>query len=137
MATVCVDLMNKYFLDKETENPTADMLIEMSLKRGNFGVKTSHDESLSNRIIGDKSGANRITVIRWFNYFKFKSRYSWKLATKYPWISNFGFIYLPIRYFCRRVTGNKKAVDLGVVINTSKKANELFNDLELFNFDNV
>ena len=133
MASVCIDLVDKYFYDKEFDNKTADMLMEMSLKRGNFGIKNTHDESLSNKIIVDRNGANKIAAVRWFKYFKIRSNTTWRLARKHPLLSNVAFVYLPIRYIFRRITGKKQAVDIDVVISASKNTNRLFKELEIFN----
>lgn len=132
MASVCIDLTDKYFFDKEIENPTADMLIEMSLKRGNFGVKNTHDESLSNRIIVDRNGANKLAAVRWFKYFKYRSKNTWKLARKCSALSNLGFIYLPIRYFCRRVFKNKENVSIKNIVMNSESLGELYNNLSVY-----
>ena len=132
MASVCIDLVDKYFYDKEINNKTVDMLMEMSLKRGNFGVKNSHDESLSNKIIVDRNGANKIAAVRWFKYFKIRSNTTWGLARKHPLLSNVAFVYLPIRYIFRRIFKHKENVSIKNVVLFSESLGELYNNLSVY-----
>lgn len=132
LAAVCIDLMEKYFLEKENEDPTADMLFEMSLKKGNFGVKMTYDEMFVNKQLGNKTGLNKIFLLRWIRYFKIRSFDTWKITTRVPCLSNIAFIYLPIRYIVRRISRKRKYIDLEKVVVLSNKENELINNLNIF-----
>ncbi|MBQ4155207.1 MAG: hypothetical protein IJD90_00170 [Clostridia bacterium] len=128
LAVVCVNLMNKYFLDEENEDKTADMLFELSLKKGNFGVKRSKEETYSNFDVENKS---RFALVNYFKYFKKRARMTWKLAKKHPWLCNLGFIYLPIRHIFRTVF-KKQKVDYKKVLESNNEVYSLYNDLSIF-----
>ena len=132
LTTVCNCLIDKYFLEKETENATSDMLFEMSLKKGNFGVKNDADELLGSRVLSDRNGINKFFIIRYFRFAKKHAKSTWELSKKYNWLSNFGFVYLPIRCFLKIFKGKRKAMDLGKVLNSSKENNKLYSELLMF-----
>ena len=129
MASVCIDLVDKYFYDKEINNKTVDMLMEMSLKRGNFGVKRSIEETYTNGLIGIKHSN---IVKRNIAFFSNRSMLTWSLAKKYRGLKYLGIIYLPIRHLFRILFKKKKSINYRKVFESSKEANMLYDDLCIF-----
>jgi len=132
LATTIQELFCKCFLNENIENNNADLLLELVLKKGNFGVKNDEDDLLSNRILADRKGLNKIFVVRYFRYFKIRSKDTWEVVKRHKWLSNFAIIYLPIRYLFRLLLGRKKMFDYKKVISTSKQTNEVYENLEVF-----
>ncbi len=132
LAIVCVDLFEKYFCESNIENEVSEKLIELSLKKGTFGSKQNSDQTLSHRVLGSREGLNKIFFVRWFRYFKYRSSITWELARKHPWVSNFAFIYLPIRYLVRLVLGKKELMNMNSVLDSSKSENDVYSKLGMF-----
>ena len=128
LAVTCTDLMDKFFFGKQVESKTADELFELSLKKGNFGVKRSQEETYSNFDVENKS---KFAIINFFKYFKKRAKMTWDLAKKYPWLQNLGFIYLPIRHIFR-VVFKKQKVDYKKILKSNNEVYSLYNDLSIF-----
>ncbi len=128
LAVACVDVIDKFFFDKQIECKTANELLELSLKKGNFGVKRSKEETYSNFDVENKS---KFAFVNYFKYFKKRAKYNWPLAKKYPWLCNLGFIYLPIRHVFR-VVFKKQKVDYKKVLKSNNEVYSLYNDLSIF-----
>ena len=128
LAATCINLMDKFFFGKESDDKTANELFELSLKKGNFGVKRSKEETYSNFDVENKS---KFAFVNFFKYFKKRARMTWDLAKKYPWLCNLGFIYLPIRHIFR-VVFKKQKVDYKKVLKSNNEVYSLYNDLSIF-----
>ncbi len=129
MASVCIDLTDKYFFDKEIENPTADMLIEMSLKRGNFGVKRDLEETYYNGMVRMNQ---ENSVKKWFYFFSNRAELTWPLAKKCRFFRHFGIVYLPLRHFLRMVFRKKNRINYKKVFDSTKETSILYNNLSIF-----
>ena len=132
LTTICVDLFEKYFCNESVDDLSVDKLFELALVKGNFGSKQDNNQLLSNRILGSREGANKNFFVRWFKYFKYRSTITWELAKNHTWLSNFAFIYLPIRYLIRLAFGKKEKIDMSNVLDSSKAENELYSNFKMF-----
>ncbi len=129
LAVVSQELFEKYFLDKQIESQSADLLFEVALKKGNFGTKRVREETYSNF---DLEKQHKSVFVNYFLYFKKRAKYTWPLAKKVPWLRNLGFIYLPIRHVFRVIFRKIEKVDYAKILNSNNEINKLYNDLSVF-----
>lgn len=129
LAEISRDLFEKYFLDKQIENNTADLLFEVALKKGNFGTKREREETYSNF---DLENQHKNVFVNYFLYFKKRAKYTWPLAKRVPWLRNLGFIYLPIRHVFRVIFRKTEKVDYAKILNTNNEITNLYNELSVF-----
>lgn len=129
LAEISKELFEKYFLDKQIESPSADLLFEVALKKGNFGTKREREETYSNF---DLEKQHKSALVNYFLYFKKRAKYTWPLAKKVPWLRNLGFIYLPIRHVFRVIFRKTEKVDYAKILNSNNEINKLYNELSVF-----
>ncbi|MEE1002436.1 MAG: nucleotidyltransferase family protein [Acutalibacteraceae bacterium] len=128
-AEACTMTFNKYFGGEEISDEHIDTIFELLLKKGNFGVKQTEE-----LLIADENlSTNNNFVLKWFKFFKQKSLISWNLAKKYNWLSNFGFIVIPIRYAFRVIFKKRRKINYKLLVAESDKVNDINNYLNIFN----
>lgn len=128
-AEACTLTFNKYFCGEKVSDDHIDSIFELLLQKGNFGVKQTEE-----LLIADEDlSSNNNFVIKWFKYFKQKSLASWNLAKKYNWLSNFGFIVIPIRYAFRVIFKKRKKINYKLLVSESDKVNAINSYLDIFN----
>lgn len=130
-AIVSKNTFEKYFLDKDIVNESAEDLFEIILKKGNFGAKRTSEQTYATYMLS----SNNKSPFKWFNYFKTRSLYSWKATKNHKWLSNFAFIVLPIRYLVRVLFRKRKMINYNELISESDSMSGIVKDLGVFKND--
>ncbi len=128
-AIICTKLFNKYFLNQNIENTTADALFDLSLKKGNFGVKREVEETYAN---GSVRIHKKNKVVAFFIFTQNRALLTWSLAKKYNFFKYFGFIYLPIRHLFKKIFKHSDSISYKKVIDSVNEVNEVYKDLKIF-----
>lgn len=110
----------------------AKELFDYASTRGNFGRKRSVTQSLSDKTLTDKNGIGRFCLIRYYRYFCRRAQLTWRAAGKYKWLKYFGFIYIPLRYLVRVITGKRKISDSKGIIKSSNEISSLYDSFDFF-----
>jgi hypothetical protein len=130
-AVTATDLFYKYFLNKDIENETADELMELVFEKGNFGVKEEKVDYTDVILASDKC-----FIVKYFTYFKKRALLTWPITVKHKFLSNFGIVYIPLRYIFRRIFGKKEKIDLKKVKSVSSETNYVYSQLHIFEKNN-
>lgn len=128
-AIISTKLFNKYFLDQDVESEVVDSLFELSLKKGNFGVKREIEETYAN---GSIRIHNKNRIIAFFVFTQNRSLLTWSLAKKYNFFKYFGFIYLPIRHIFKKIFKSNDKISYKKVIDSVNEVNEVYKELGFF-----
>ena len=123
------------FVYNDKYESLARELFNYACARGNFGHKRNLTQSLSDKSLTDKSGMGRFFVVRYYRYFCRRSQLTWKAAGKYKWLKYIGFIYIPLRYLARVITGKRKISDSKGVVRSSDEISSLYASFEFFKTD--
>lgn len=128
-AVIGENIIKKYFYQQKVKDDIADSVFELAVKKGNFGVKRSDEESYSNGIvrIGSKN-----PIVRYYNYSKARAEITWDFAKSHPTFAGLGCIYLPIRYCFRRIVGKKEKVDFTKVTTSANEISTVYDKLEIY-----
>ena len=111
-----------------------DMLMLDFIFCGNFGRKepeTLRGSAIFTRttVVNTKSGS--FSKVRVFSNFIWFIRCSWPVCQKKKILLPVGFVYVPIRYLWRVITGKRKFVSAKFISQTAKRKS-LYEHLELF-----
>ncbi|MBQ7355230.1 MAG: nucleotidyltransferase family protein [Clostridia bacterium] len=111
----------------------ADALLEDILLGGNFGRKQAgrnyEGMFISNR---GKNGVKKGRLRQGFASLNRIVRWFWPIAERVPILYPIGWIFFPIRYLFRVLTGKHKAVSVVEIFENSGKRKELYGKLKLY-----
>ena len=133
-------LSDSFLLDENTDKSSdlCDMLFLDFMFCGNFGRKDPaalHGSIIFTRktVIKAKDGSTVAKVKLWKNIIYF-IKTSWPITQKHAILIPVGFVYIPVRYLFRVVTGKRKMMSTKFISTTTKR-NDLYGRLDLYKTD--
>lgn len=144
-AMVCTKIGVLYFgLDHELfswcndiDNNICRMLLDEIISNGNFGQKRSQEEKASGYLIGGfekfdgkRGKINRIKVVL-INLTNSAKR-DFKVLKKCPILLPIFWLYIPIRYLFRSLTGKRPELAPRELLKSFRKKKDLYQELKIF-----
>ena len=133
-------LSDSFALDDSTERSSdlCDMLFLDFMFCGNFGRKDPaalRGSIIFTRktLIKKKDGSTVAKVKLWTNIIHF-IKVAWPITQKHAILIPVGFVYIPVRYLFRVVTGKRKMMSTKFISTTTKR-NDLYGRLDLYKTD--
>lgn len=110
----------------------ADALVEDILRGGNFGQREK-DRSFEGVFIADykATDGNRSRIVRAFRFVNCYTRQHWRAARWCPLLYPVGWVYFPLRFLWKRLTGRRSASVVKSYKQSGKRL-KLYNSLELY-----
>lgn len=111
-------------------NTSRELLIDI-LDGGNFGKKKPDERYISEIIVKD-GGKKTNVFVRMFRNFIDVARRSMPCVRKYPILYPVAFVYIPIRYLFRIITGKRSAVNPVKMVRSSVERYEIYENFNMF-----
>ena len=114
----------------------AEELLQDILAGGNFGRK-DHARPYEGMLISNrgKDGVGKNRIVQGFSSLNRIVRSQWPVTAKCPLLYPIGWIYFPLRYFFRVLTGKRKSLNALQAYENSGKRQELYSRLQLYKID--
>lgn len=107
-----------------------ELLIDI-LDGGNFGKKKPDERYISEIIVKDDGKKNNIFK-RMFRNFIEVAKSSMPSVNKYPILYPIAFVYIPIRYLFRVITGKRSAVNPVKMVKSSVERHGIYENFDMF-----
>lgn len=143
--TVLTEVCEKFLLSEgfaldekiEASDELCDMLMLDFITSGNFGRKSEETLHGSNiftetTVVETKNGT-KTKVKVWKNILGL-IKTSMPVTQKHPILIPLAFVYIPVRYIFRVITGKRKMIS-GKFISSTAKRNRLYESLDIFKSD--
>lgn len=121
-----------WVMEYEAKNST-ELLVDI-LDGGNFGMKKPDERYISEIIVKD-GGKKSNVFVRMFRNFIEVAKSSMPSVKKYPILYPVAFVYIPIRYLYRVITGKRSAVNPVKMVRSSVQRHEIYENFNMFNKD--